>query len=493
MNRPWVLSTILATAILLVSCGGGGSPQPPQPPPPPPPPPGFRITTSAPGFRITTSALPGGVAGVPYSFKLEAAGGAEPYTWTVDPRVSWAMSLSPDGVLSGVHPVSQGGLNYGGISITATDSATPPKTASQFFTLDMLGFRPNTAPTPQAGEQYSAAFFAWGGVEPIQWGMNGSIPPGLSLIKRTDVAGTRDFALTGVPTAAGHYDFAVTITDSGVPSRSQTINFNIDVQPRKLVLANLRLPPAVVGQAYSYTLPKEGGAAPYQWAFTVTTPLPPGLALDEVNGGITGTPTAAGYASFTAGVTDSSSPSVQIAIADYWLLTTTAQLPNRNDSIATATPIFVGNYDLSISPLGDPIGATSPDQDYFKLTAPAGQSFHISVQGHGWQRTNGFKFSNLDPVVEIVDANGHPFATCSDPLDDIVTELPITPDSTPGRFDDVCMNYGGDGSFSGYERVAWLNFRTPASSGIITFYVHVFDYWGDARPDMFYRLAVEKF
>ena len=52
------------------------------------------------------------------------------------------------------------------------------------------------------------------------------------------------------------------------------------------------------------------------------------------------------------------------------------------------------------------------------------------------------------------------------------------------------MNHGGD-SAGGADKSAQLGFRVPGSSGPVTFYLHVFDFWGNARPDMFYILTVQ--
>jgi hypothetical protein len=60
----------------------------------------------------------------------------------------------------------------------------------------------------------------------------------------------------------------------------------------------------VVGAAYTLTFAGTGGAPPYNWELSAGA-LPPGLAVNGLTGGLTGTPTAAGTYNFTLQVVDS--------------------------------------------------------------------------------------------------------------------------------------------------------------------------------------------
>jgi len=244
-------------------------------------------------------------------------------------------------------------------------------------------------------------------------------------------------------------------------------------------------PPAIAGQAYAYKFPLQGGQGPFHWTVPFGS-LPTGLTLDSATGLLGGTVPDAEFSGFTVQVTDSSTPAMQYATSNYWLLSTPSPLPPRNDTIASATPILPGGYTLSISPLGDPAGTIAPDEDYFVATANGGDTFRLTVDTYNVGNT-----SNLDPVIEIVDANGRRLSTCNDPfLDNVPTGVPVTGNPSP-NFTDSCMNHIDPTNSP--PLTSSLEFRAPGSSTDSSqFYIHVFDFRGDARPDMTYTLYFSK-
>ena len=82
---------------------------------------------------------------------------------------------------------------------------------------------------------------------------------------------------------------------------------------------------AQVGVAYSSALAVTGGVPPY--TFSITGTLPVGLTLNGATGALTGTPTTAGPVSFTAQVTDSSSPSANTVTSSCTVTVSPAALP----------------------------------------------------------------------------------------------------------------------------------------------------------------------
>jgi len=110
-----------------------------------------------------------------------------------------------------------------------------------------------------------------------------------------------------------------------------------------LAVSTTSLADGSIGTAYSQSLTATGGATPYTWA-VATGSLPAGLTLSTA-GVISGTPTAAGTASFTVRVTDSFSPAVTARQA---LSLTITAVPAATVLFATQIqPIFTANCTLN--------------------------------------------------------------------------------------------------------------------------------------------------
>jgi len=104
------------------------------------------------------------------------------------------------------------------------------------------------------------------------------------------------------------------------------------------------------------------------------------------------------------------------------ILVTSALLPSRNDTIATATPIVPGTYYASLSRYTAASGSAAPDQDYYVLSGVnAGETYEVGVS-NGYMSWNGTystpTISAVDPALELVDTNGNRLATCNDPVID---------------------------------------------------------------------------
>ena len=107
---------------------------------------------------------------------------------------------------------------------------------------------------------------------------------------------------TGLATATSNPgNTTISATQSGVPG-----NTALAVQASALTITTTSLPNGALTSAYSATLAASGGTQPYTWSQSGS--LPPGLQLNATSGAISGTPTTAGSFTFTAQLTDNSTP-----------------------------------------------------------------------------------------------------------------------------------------------------------------------------------------
>lgn len=243
--------------------------------------------------QVTTTSLPSGTVGAAYSQILGASGGTSPLTWNVSSgALPTGLSLSSTGVVSGT-PTVAGTSNF---TVRVTDAygvfddqvlsiavnATPTVTIT---TTSLLGATLTTA--------YSQTLAAMGGTSPFTWSIQiGTLPPGLALNSNTGV-------ISGIPTAAGTYNFTVRVSDATSAFDDQGLSIVVNAGPAVTTTA---LMSGTVGAVYSQTLAASGGTSPLTWSL-FSGALPSGLSLSP-GGIIFGVPTTAETSNFTVRVTD---------------------------------------------------------------------------------------------------------------------------------------------------------------------------------------------
>lgn len=251
------------------------------------------LVVSAGPVILTPSPLPRIGVSSAVNVLLEAAGGFEPYQWSVaSGSLPAGITLSPAGNLTGTPSVAFNAT----FTVQARDAAG--NTASQLFIwqskVGVAISNPSQVPLPAAvvGVPYTHSFSASGGTSPYTWS-SPNVPAGLTLSS----AGV----LSGTPTAAGTYSMFITVTDNA--GGSDAVGFTLAVLPA-INITTASLPPATTGQAYSATLTASGGQGNYSWSIAAGA-LPGGLSLSQ-SGLISGTPSGAGTFEFVLRVTDSS-------------------------------------------------------------------------------------------------------------------------------------------------------------------------------------------
>jgi hypothetical protein len=411
-------------------------------------------------LAITKPLLKNGGQNQVYSDSFAAVNGSLPLHWSISGNFPTGLSLdSASGQVSG-SPADFGGFAY---SISVSDSSPTVETDSGQGILNIAEQMQIVGSLNPAyiGQPYNSGFFTIGGSYPYIWTLaSGSLPPGLALATAGNLVGT--------PTQLGTWTFVLQVTDSGSPPYVLTRQVTLNVTPTLLSVLGNPLSPAPVNVLYHSQIPASGGTPPYFWSIS-SGRLPPGLNLDPATGYLDGTPTQIGTFNFVAMGTDSGNP-VQTATANTFIQIRKGL--GRNDSIATATPL--GNsaslqipIPLSISPYLDPINALTPnpDTDFYKLVANGGSLVHTETFA---QRSWGA--DTLDSVIEILDGSGQRMQSCGQPA-----------------YVSPCLNDNLDST----TLDSALDFMVPGpSSTQTTFYLHVFDWRGDARPDMQYYLNI---
>ena len=162
----------------------------------------------------------------------------------------------------------------------------------------------SSLPNAQVSVDYKINLDATGGKPPYFWGAGGSFPPGLS-IDNTGVVG-------GKPTQFGSYDLAIGVQDSSTPPLLNTATLALVVASTLKLGSSLNN--GIVGTKYSGVVQATGGFGTYKFVLASGT-LPAGLALNQVTGAITGTPTKAGKSTFSITLTDGENPAAKVTQA----------------------------------------------------------------------------------------------------------------------------------------------------------------------------------
>lgn len=138
--------------------------------------------------------------------------------------------------------------------------------------------------------------------------------------------------------------------------------------------------------------------------------------------------------------------------------------PEFSQQVAEASPLHDGIFDIDTA--RRPTASEQTLSDYYRLNVTPGSKVTIKVTRESRSATK------LDPVLAIQDAQGVLLNTCRNRGDDHLAS-PGSPDATPDRFDDLCLD---DDPTTGVQDPE-LEFAVPrAGNTPFDVYVHVMNW-----------------
>lgn len=263
-------------------------------------------STQGAAFRSVTA----GTAVVPFTM-MSATGGTAPLTYAITPPLPAGLSLNAaTGAVSGTPAAAAAVTTY---TVTATDAAGAATSRTFDLTINVA---PSATGTVISSKTLTAGTAAiaftpltlTGGTPPYAYSVSPALPGGLTLNSGT---GT----ISGTPAAAViSTNYTITGTDAVGAQVGQTLTLVVNgALTATQAIATKALSAGAVAVAFT-PIAAGGGTAPY--VFSISPPLPAGLAISATTGAISGTPSvASGATTYTVTITDSLNASAGAAFS----------------------------------------------------------------------------------------------------------------------------------------------------------------------------------
>ncbi|MGN6778154.1 putative Ig domain-containing protein [Rhizobium sp.] len=275
-------------------------------------------------------------------------------------------------------------------------------------------------------------------------------------------------SITYTPTASysGPDSFTYTATNAAGTSSPATVT--ITVNPATITLGPATLTSGTVGTAYSQTVSASGGTSSYTYA--VIGALPTGLSLSATTGVISGTPTAAGFFTFTVTATDSSTGSGPFTGSRSYTLSISAPTISVNPASLSAGTVGTAysqtitasggtsSYSFSVTSGALPAGLTLSSSGTLSGTPTAGGTFNFTVTAQDSSTGTGAPFTGSKAYTLTIAA---PTIT--------IAPATLTAAAIGASYNQTISAAGGTSSYSFAVTAGSLpNGLTLSSGGVIT-------------------------
>ena len=325
---------------------------------------------------------------VSLQLQVQGSSGVPPFSWTAT-GLPAGLGISPTGLISGT-PTAQNS-SPATITVTVTDAFL--RTDTDSFTWRIYPALTATTPGARANTTVDSVNFdlspyvSGGTGSPYTWSLaSGSLPTGLTINGSAQT-------ITGTPTRAGTFTFALTVTDNSGTRTATTNSITWTITYPPLALTPNPPPNQVttVNRSDSLQLTASGGSGSVTWS---ATGLPTGLTINS-SGRISGTPTVTRSAgTVTATATDATAGTSK-TVTFTWAVVAAPTI---------GTP--AAQFDTIGGGVSVPLTASCPNSpcSYVLSNGPGGVTADATPQMTGTVTGSAQTYSNVK--VTVTDADG---------------------------------------------------------------------------------------